>query len=521
MRYPKAWTMFLPFSFLFLFISTLAFTEIVNLDKDAAPYGRIIRDATGASPVKKIHRRGLPRGPNVIETFRNKLEEKAIPFEAEEFIYFIQKGDREIAGYFLLAGMSPNATDQDGTPALIWAVRSDHIELVRLLIYCSKHNAGSITFEDVEIDGRDRGGETALMWASKNGHDEIAELLIMEYADFDALQNADGDTVLTWVAAHGNINLMKLMLKEGAKVNAKNADGETPLMLAAKNGHHAIVRLLLRNGAKVKAKNRGVKTALKLAKERNRKRVVRLLSDSSLDVDPETRQKEWIRKEKEEFPSRIYIPLSWRDTDKDEFITEKFNVTVIRPNLMLTRYLETAVDHKKNFSEKWIDFKEAKEVPTKTLTASAIVDNTKIFGCTNKKIKKALGNQIDISYAEAAFFNLAIGLGKYKAEEITLMYHGGRYGSIDSIAYMDFLEEQTSIILNKPFILDRFVTCQDYYIQTDKAPRLDDILDVDGLCDHINSCRPDPSIGVRLGTEFLDKIHYEINEEHQVLVVGE
>lgn len=516
MRYQKAWTMFLPFSLLFLFINADALCEIVNPGKGAAAYGRMIREARETNKVKTTGK-GARNG--WMAFFRNKLEEKAIPFEAEEFIGFIQRGDRETAGYFLLAGMSPNATDQDGTPALIWAVRSDHIELVRLLIFCSKHNA-ELAYEDVEVDGRDRGGETALMWALKNGHDEIAELLIIEGADFDTLQNRDGDTALEWTAAHGNIDLMKLMLKEGAKVSAKNAAGETPLMLAATNGHHAIVGLLLRNGAIAEAKNRKGKTALELAKENHRKRVVRLLSDESLKVDPKTRRSEWIRKQREEFPSRIYIPLSWRDEDKDEFITERFDLTVIRPTLILMNYLQTEVDYKKNFSQEWIAFKNKGEVPSKTLPASGLIDNTKTFGCVNKKMKELLENEIDISCSEAAFFDLAINLKNHKAEGITLCYHGGRFGSIDSIAYIGFLEEPTSIILNKPFILDRFVCCQEYYIQSRQAQLLDDILDVDGLCDHMNSCRPDPSVGVRLGTEFLNKISYEIDEEHQVLVIG-
>ena len=108
---------------------------------------------------------------------------------------------------FLLKHSDPDAVDDQGRPALIWAVNYNNVAMIKLLL---DHGAAA--------DSRDSFGDTALHWAAQRGSTEAITLLINGKATIDAL----------------------------------NKQGATPLMMAAGNGKSAAVRLLLAHGANPK-----------------------------------------------------------------------------------------------------------------------------------------------------------------------------------------------------------------------------------------------------------------------------
>src|SRR5712691_2173538 len=112
----------------------------------------------------------------------------------------IQKADTAAVKHLLDAGLSPNARDAGGTPALMAATLYAGIDCLKLLL--------------------DRG-------ANPNG------------------ANAVGATALMW--AIPNLSKVKLLVERGADVNARSANlDRTPLLVAASYpGAVDVLRLLL------------------------------------------------------------------------------------------------------------------------------------------------------------------------------------------------------------------------------------------------------------------------------------
>lgn len=81
-------------------------------------------------------------------------------------IYAASKGYKEIVEFLLNYGVRIDATTDNGTTALMMAVRGNHYDTVELLL---KHGANALVRN--EADG------TALSWARKQGHTSIVQLL--------------------------------------------------------------------------------------------------------------------------------------------------------------------------------------------------------------------------------------------------------------------------------------------------------------------------------------------------------
>lgn len=495
MRKPPPWRTFLLALLIILSVNSTALSVLVELRDGRTYHGKIVADTgdkiglmtdTGETIViERSKIRAIASYGNHKEYATAKLEESHIPFDPEEFIRRVQRGDRNAVSLLLSAGMSPNTMDQNGAPALILAVQSGNLEIVRVLVHRAPwtNASGDYSLETVNINAKDKEGDSALMWAVKDDRADI----------------------------------VKFLLKEGADVNAGNTRGETPLMLAARNGQIDMVKLLLKEGADVNAKSIDGETASTLAAKEGQSQVLNVLSKSSPNAAAYAQQEERVKTQQEQSPLSVHIPLSWMDARKDELITEKFDVTIMTPALALGGYTLTEVDSKARTSTKWIDF--MRQVPPQTISATAIIDKTSSFNCISERLKKQLERQIGITFSEASFFNLAVSIGQHQVEDVTLIFHGDRYGPIDSIAYMDFHKERPSLILLKPFIQDRFVTCWDYYIERGKSTKLDAILNVEGLCDHLNTCRPDPSIDIRFGKDVFNKIPHRLDEEQHTLTL--
>jgi ankyrin repeat protein len=131
--------------------------------------------------------------------YRQALEKKGIPYTQEAFLKEVRVGDRENVEMFIKSGMDVNATDKNGS--------------------------------------------SALMIASERGEVAIAELLIKSGADVSA-KNVDGYTALMYAAYKGNLQMAELLIKNKADVNARDKDGWTALMYASVQGQKDLVALL-------------------------------------------------------------------------------------------------------------------------------------------------------------------------------------------------------------------------------------------------------------------------------------
>ncbi|HYR78192.1 MAG TPA: ankyrin repeat domain-containing protein [Pyrinomonadaceae bacterium] len=103
------------------------------------------------------------------------LEQKRDLTAAEEaFMRSAEKGDSAAVGKSLAEGINPNAKDQTGKTALMWAVTSGDLVTVKLLL---DHGA--------DLSARDDQGHTAFTLAAAKRRMDIAQVLLNKGAKPD------------------------------------------------------------------------------------------------------------------------------------------------------------------------------------------------------------------------------------------------------------------------------------------------------------------------------------------------
>eukprot|EP01045_Picozoa_sp_COSAG04_P008881 COSAG04_NODE_501_length_13363_cov_9.158137_9_plen_1203_part_00 len=140
------------------------------------------------------------------------------------------------------------------------------------------HEVERLLAKGVSPDAKDGEGEPALGLAAYNGHLAVLKLLQQHGANLEAT-NAHGATALTFAAWQGKPDCTKALLEWGADVEAASNTTNTSLHLAAAgNGHLECVRLLVVAGADRAKRNREGQTALELAQEGGNAEIVDLLA---------------------------------------------------------------------------------------------------------------------------------------------------------------------------------------------------------------------------------------------------
>lgn len=144
---------------------------------------------------------------------------------------------------------SVNAQLPDGTSALHWAVRSEDLELVSLLVHAK-----------ADVNAADPHGITPLALACANANVAITRALIGAGANPDLADGA-GTTPLMVAVRRPQAESVRLLLDAGARADARdNGPQQTALMIAVRENNAAAVRLLLDHGADVNAATRVGKT---------------------------------------------------------------------------------------------------------------------------------------------------------------------------------------------------------------------------------------------------------------------
>ncbi|OME83163.1 hypothetical protein BK120_13850 [Paenibacillus sp. FSL A5-0031] len=129
----------------------------------------------------------------------------------------------------------------DGPPTdvqMLGAASEADLELVKSLL-----DAGG------NPNAADDEGWTALMWAAQLNETAIASSLIDAGAQLNVIEQSYEETALTIALYNESIEMVALLLEEGANPNLQDSTGWTPLMTAAKNGDIEGAELLLKAGA--------------------------------------------------------------------------------------------------------------------------------------------------------------------------------------------------------------------------------------------------------------------------------
>ena len=190
--------------------------------------------------------------------------------------------------------VNPDKFDRSGQTPLMWAARTGHDGVVKLLLGRRdvdtnrrdnyKRTALSLAAqnghdgvvemllggEDIRPNQPDNYSRTPLSLAARNGHDGTVKLLLQHEDVSPHTPDNDGQTPLAGAARHGHRKVVKLLLGRGnVSLDKSNNLGQTPLSLAARNKHDGIVKLLLEQGnvSPDRSDNRG-KTPLTREKER-------------------------------------------------------------------------------------------------------------------------------------------------------------------------------------------------------------------------------------------------------------
>ena len=136
-----------------------------------------------------------------------------------------------------------NATEPDGTTALLWASYKDDVEIADLLI-----RAGA------NVNAANDLGATPLWTAGQNGSAAMVRRLLQAGANPNAAL-LSGESTLMVASRSGNADIVEQLLVKGANVNARAARGQTALMWAVAQKHAPVVKVLLAHGADVNARS--------------------------------------------------------------------------------------------------------------------------------------------------------------------------------------------------------------------------------------------------------------------------
>ena len=184
-----------------------------------------------------------------------------------------------------------NATESDGSTALLWAAYNANLDMTKALLAAgAKPNAAnrygltpllqaSGTGDTPIIDALLKAGananqanpegDTPLMAAARAGHDDAVRLLVANGGNPNTADAFQEQTALMWAAAEGHTKVVTTLMEVGANPNLrahvssiterKSADhpsgGFTALMFAARNGHDDVVMALIKGGANLKQTN--------------------------------------------------------------------------------------------------------------------------------------------------------------------------------------------------------------------------------------------------------------------------
>ncbi len=217
----------------------------------------------------------------------------------------VARGDHQAARALVKSGSDVNATEPDGSTALMWAAHRTDLESVRALIAAGAHPdaandhgvralhlaceggsgpvAEALLQAGAEVNAAQSSGVTALMLAARSGNADLVRLLLSHGANANAATPKTLQTPLMWAISDGHLPVVRLLLAAGANPNASSARGFTPLMYSALHGDIELAKALLTAGAGINQPGLQGDTALPLSVVSARHEFAHFLLDQGAD----------------------------------------------------------------------------------------------------------------------------------------------------------------------------------------------------------------------------------------------
>lgn len=143
--------------------------------------------------------------------------------------------------HLLETGVDPNARDERGEPALIFALHAQEFEAAGILIAA----------KGIDLDAENAYGQTALMVAAFQGK----EALVAKLLDANAEVNHTGWTALHYAASRGRLEVVRTLVDHSAYIDAQSPNRTTPLMMAARAKSREVCQFLIDEGADPRPRN--------------------------------------------------------------------------------------------------------------------------------------------------------------------------------------------------------------------------------------------------------------------------
>jgi ankyrin repeat protein len=183
-------------------------------------------------------------------------------------------------GFLLACLVFPVLTPAAGSEAKIAAAARDGDRTAVIAL---------LRTEPENVDAKLPDGTSALHWAVRSEDLELVSLLVHAKADVNAA-DPHGITPLALACGNANVAILRALIGAGANPNLADSAGTTPLMVAVGRPQAESVQLLLGAGAQVDARDNGPEqTALMIAVRENNAAAVKLLLDHGADVNAATR----------------------------------------------------------------------------------------------------------------------------------------------------------------------------------------------------------------------------------------
>jgi len=184
-------------------------------------------------------------------------------------IVAVKKNNDFMVKKLLKAGAQSDVLDNEGTSPLKWAIRKNHVTIVKTILADIGANNTELPSSVLEasafgrtevlsyllsigtpVNARSARGETPLILAARFGHIKTIRKLISIGVDLNTL-DVDGASGLTWAARLDQADVVDALSKAGAAVNPVDSAGFTPLAHAVRLGHAEVVNVLIARQASV------------------------------------------------------------------------------------------------------------------------------------------------------------------------------------------------------------------------------------------------------------------------------
>ncbi len=216
------------------------------------------------------------------EMARNMLKLRGYKFSEKEFFRGIKMEDGQVVTAFLQADINPNAKNEKGETALVYAIREKDPKIAKILI------------EQADINMQDDNGNSPLHTAITYNKDEIVDQLLEKNVDVNktgAYKLVKNQSPLYQAIIKGNFELAKKLLEKKADPNIADSEGSFPLaeVVVRSDADPEFVKLLIEKGADVNKKESNGSTALLYAASNEslntetRQKIVKILLDNKAD----------------------------------------------------------------------------------------------------------------------------------------------------------------------------------------------------------------------------------------------